>query len=63
MLPWAEMVRAALSAGVPVSDFWRLSVREWRWLSKASGAHELDISGLSELMKNYPDKEDDDGRV
>lgn len=63
MLPWPEMMRAALSAGVPVTVFWRLSVREWRWLSEGGGAQNMNLGGLAELMQNFPDKETDNGRI
>ena len=54
MLPWDAMWRAALRAGVGPGDFWRLSVREWRWLA---GAGEASMRGdrLEELMGRFPD--------
>lgn len=54
MLPWGEMWRAALTIGVPPSEFWTLSVREWRWLS-SSDRSELDPQALIKLMKEHPD--------
>lgn len=33
MLPWPDMMRAALALGISPEAFWRLSLREWRWLS------------------------------
>ena len=55
MLPWAAMWRAALRAGVGPGEFWRLSVREWRWLA---GAGEGVMSGdrLEGLMRDFPDE-------
>ena len=38
MLPWPDMFRAALSAGIAPDAFWRLSLKEWRWLSTARGS-------------------------
>lgn len=55
MLPWAEMWRAALRAGVPPQQFWALSVREWRWLA-GHGLCALDQTGLSDLMQAFPDR-------
>ena len=54
MLPWGEMLRAALSLGIGPEAFWRLSVREWRWLA---GAGEASMRGdrLEELMGRFPD--------
>jgi len=57
MLPWAEMLRASLAAGVPVGAFWRLSVREWRWLSMGAGQEKLGREKLADLMKYFPDKD------
>ncbi len=34
MLPWGAMMRAALAAGLAPAAFWRLSLREWRWLAE-----------------------------
>lgn len=36
MLPWPEMLRAGLAAGLAPESFWRLSLREWRWLAARS---------------------------
>lgn len=38
MLPWPDMLRAALSAGITPDGFWRLSLREWRWLARSPQA-------------------------
>lgn len=56
-------MRAALSAGVPIAEFWRLSLREWRWLSQGGTQAGLAREGLADLMKYFPDKEESDGRV
>jgi uncharacterized phage protein (TIGR02216 family) len=59
MLPWGEMLRAALAAGVAPGAFWRLSVREWRWLAgDSAGAARRDLEGL---MRRYPDRGEQDG--
>lgn len=63
MLPWGEMMRAALAAGVPVADFWALSVREWRWLSQGAEGQDMGQNGLAELMKIYPDRDENNGRI
>ena len=56
MLPWGEMLRAALAAGVPVAAFWRLSVREWRWLADGGAALGIRPVELADLMERFPDK-------
>ncbi len=54
MLPWAEMWRAALKAGIGPNVFWSLSVREWLWLS-GNRIELLDQTRLKDLMELYPD--------
>ena len=56
MLPWAEMMRSALAAGIGPKAFWRLSLTEWRWLA-ARGAG-LKAERLQELMAAFPDEEE-----
>ncbi len=56
MLPWGAMLRAALSAGLSVDGFWRLSVREWRWLADR-GSEALGGAELYEMMRAFPDEE------
>jgi len=57
MLPWADMIRAALQAGIAPAGFWQLSLIEWRWLVQPAQAGFL-RSDLTELMKEYPDGPD-----
>jgi uncharacterized phage protein (TIGR02216 family) len=54
MLPWEDMLRAALAAGLPSEAFWRLSLREWRWIAAASGGPEQ--QKFEVLMARFPDK-------
>lgn len=56
IVPWERMLRAALSAGIAPDAFWRLSLREWRWLT--AGAPAMGGADLRTLMAAYPDKED-----
>ena len=35
MLPWADMMRAALAFGLSPQAFWRLSLKEWRWMARS----------------------------
>ncbi|MFN3910787.1 phage tail assembly chaperone [Hyphomonas sp.] len=53
MLPWGEMLRAALAAGLPPAAFWRLSLREWRWIAASRGGPGR--GELEALMAQYPD--------
>jgi hypothetical protein len=55
MLPWAEMMRSALAAGIGPEDFWRLSLTEWRWLAARRAG--LKAGRLQELMAAFPDEE------
>ncbi len=56
MLPWREMLRAALAAGLPPEAFWRLSLREWRALMQAGGAPPRQI--LEDMMAAFPDQQE-----
>lgn len=49
MLPWGDMLRAAVAAGLSPDAFWRLSLREWRWLS-AGRSDAPDPAALRRLM-------------
>lgn len=53
MLPWGEMLRAARVAGILPAAFWRLSLREWRWLA-ADGWAPMRAE-LERMMADYPD--------
>ncbi len=53
MLPWGEMLRAALAAGILPDVFWRLSLREWRWLGGGGAAPTR--ARLEDLMTRFPD--------
>jgi uncharacterized phage protein (TIGR02216 family) len=63
MLPWGEMMRAALSAGVAPDAFWQLSLREWRWLAGGVGGDALGAEALEHLMTDYPDKDKDNEQI
>lgn len=58
MLPWAEMMRAALAAGIPIDAFWHLSLREWRWLAGGAGDGGLGAKALQTMMAEFPDKDE-----
>lgn len=58
MLPWGEMVRAALALGIEPEAFWRLSLREWRWLARAGEAPSR--ADLVAMMADHPDAGDKD---
>ncbi|MCA8900287.1 MAG: phage tail assembly chaperone [Hyphomonas sp.] len=55
MLPWGAMLRAALTAGLSPEAFWRLSLREWRWLAGAGGDG-MGRGRLVGLMDAFPDE-------
>ena len=52
------MLRAALSAGIAPDAFWRLSLREWRWLAGERG-EAMSRAQLAALMGAYPDGEEE----
>lgn len=49
------MLRAALQAGIAPEAFWRLSLKEWRWLTARDAAAPLERSAFERLMEIYPD--------
>tara|TARA_R110000824_G_scaffold102471_3_gene243643 strand:+ start:634747 stop:634968 length:222 start_codon:yes stop_codon:yes gene_type:complete len=55
------MMRSALAAGIGPEDFWRLSLKEWRWLA-ARGAG-LKAGRLTELMAGFPDEAEGEART
>jgi len=56
--PWGEMLRTAASLGLGPEAFWRLSLREWRWLTAAE-ARPLERGELAALMAAFPDRAGD----
>lgn len=54
MLPWPDMWRRAIGAGLHPSAFWQLTLREWQWLFAPADAA-LQLPALQSLMEQYPD--------
>jgi len=55
--PWGEMLRLALTMGVGPAAFWRLSLREWRMLTRpAAGSAPLGRAALERMMEGWPDE-------
>ncbi|MEL6325017.1 MAG: phage tail assembly chaperone [Pseudomonadota bacterium] len=58
MLPWPDMLQAAIRMGLNPAEFWRLSLVEWRWLVAGhSDSGAMTPQGLDALMQSYPDTE------
>jgi uncharacterized phage protein (TIGR02216 family) len=55
VLPWTELLAAAPRLGLTPSQFWALSVREWRAL--VGEGQVLDPKALSDLCAAFPDTE------
>jgi uncharacterized phage protein (TIGR02216 family) len=49
------MLRTAAGLGVAPAAFWRLSLKEWRWLTAPAGGPGLGRAALTALMERYPD--------
>lgn len=49
MLPWADMLRAAIAAGIAPHVFWALSLREWRWMARSTGQSAMSRAELVAL--------------
>ena len=55
MLPWAEMMQGALRLGLLPHAFWRLSLREWIWLTGEVSAA-IPQDEFVSLQRKYPDR-------
>lgn len=56
MTNWGRLLRRALAMGLAPEAFWRLSVREWVWLTAGEpGARPLGRSELERLADQWPD--------
>jgi hypothetical protein len=51
---WCALIAFAHAAGVAPAAFWRLSLREWRALTR-SQTDRLSHAGLDALMQQFPD--------
>lgn len=57
MTPWAEMMQAAARAGVSPEGFWRLSLREFRWLTEVEGGGApMSQAELDRMREQWPDE-------
>ena len=61
MLPWRDLLKAAVLLGIGPAAFWQLSLREWIWLTAESG-ESLTRAALTDLMETNPDTEKTGGR-
>jgi uncharacterized phage protein (TIGR02216 family) len=52
--PWRVLIALAQSLGVAPAAFWRLSLREWRALTRPQNDR-LSQAGLDHLMQQFPD--------
>lgn len=52
--PWAAMLAAACGIGIPPARFWRLSLSEWRALTRPPQSA-LNREALDELAQRFPD--------
>lgn len=52
--PWRDWLREALKIGVSPHEFWRLSLREWRFAMDAP-PQRLARDELVALMARFPD--------
>lgn len=53
---WEAMLRTAVSLGVAPEAFWRLSLKEWRWLTEAPAqARPMGRGELQTLAARWPD--------
>jgi uncharacterized phage protein (TIGR02216 family) len=56
MIPWDGWMAHGLGRlGLPPTEFWRMSVREWRAVLGQGRAAALSRAELETLMKEHPD--------
>ncbi|MBL8545633.1 MAG: phage tail assembly chaperone [Hyphomonadaceae bacterium] len=55
--PWRDMLASAALFGIAPADLWRLSLREWRALTRRDGAA-LSRSAFEALTQRFPDRDD-----
>jgi uncharacterized phage protein (TIGR02216 family) len=58
-IDWGGLLRAAARMGVSPEDFWRMSVREWRLMTRGDDVIAMSRADLAELMQAYPDRQGD----
>lgn len=57
MTPWAGMMRAAARAGTPADAFWRLSLKEFRWLTQTQGpGAPMSRLEMDRMREQWPDE-------
>ena len=61
-VPWGEMIRRAALFGVEPAAFWRLSLKEWRWLVGGGEMSAMTGAGLERLAQAWPDEASPDAR-
>ena len=54
--PWGEMMRRAALFGVEPAAFWRLSLKEWRWLVGGGDMSAMTGAELERLAQAWPDE-------
>lgn len=54
-MTWPEMMRVAARLGVSPEAFWRLSLKEWRWLTGAGEAAAMTRTEMERLAERWPD--------
>lgn len=58
-LNWRDGLAQAVSLGLSPAQFWRLSLIEWRAITRPAGPPPLNRSGLDALRKQFPDNRHD----
>lgn len=57
MTAWGAMLQAAVRMGVAPEAFWRLSLKEWRWLTATPAqAQPMARSEFERMAEAWPDE-------
>jgi len=60
---WGAMMRAAGRLGLGPESFWRLSLKEWRWLTGVGEVAAMGRDELERLAERWPDEAAADGEA
>jgi hypothetical protein len=56
---WRNWLRAAMSNGIALRQFWRMSFAEWRAINELQRTLALTRADLDELGRRFPDQVDE----
>jgi hypothetical protein len=55
IIPWSDMLAAAVRIGIAPEQFWKTSLKEWRLIAQANGPEAMALAEFAALAGQYPD--------